>query len=98
PKSLDEERVSPDEILQVARESGLESLDQVKWAILQSDGNIAIVPKASEKQGAGAGRTGPRPRPAHVRGRPARSRRRPRGPDGARLLSWTALERGSTNR
>jgi uncharacterized membrane protein YcaP (DUF421 family) len=49
PKSLDEERVSPDEILQVARESGLESLDQVKWAILQSDGNIAIVPKASEK-------------------------------------------------
>jgi len=43
--SLDEERVSPEEVLQVARESGLETLDQVKWAILQSDGKIAIVPK-----------------------------------------------------
>ena len=45
--SLDKERVSPDEILQVAHESGLETLDQVKWAILQSDGKIAIVPKES---------------------------------------------------
>ncbi len=45
--TLDEERVSPAEILQVAHESGLETLDQVKWAILQSDGKIAIVPKES---------------------------------------------------
>ena len=46
--NLDRERVSPDEILQVARESGLETLDQVRWAILQSDGRIAIVPKPRE--------------------------------------------------
>jgi len=43
--NLNKERVSADEVLQVARESGLETLDQVKWAILQSDGKIAIVPK-----------------------------------------------------
>lgn len=46
--NLDRERVSPDEILQVARESGLETLDQVRWPILQSDGRIAIVPKPRE--------------------------------------------------
>lgn len=43
--NLNKERVSADEVLQVARESGLETLDQVKWAILQSNGKIAIVPK-----------------------------------------------------
>src|SRR5690606_37469532 len=51
--NLNKERVSADEVLQVARESGLETLDQVKWAILQPDGKIAIVPKeaASERRG-----------------------------------------------
>src|SRR5690606_4471918 len=40
--NMNKERIAPDEILQVAHESGLETLDQVKWAILQSDGKIAI--------------------------------------------------------
>lgn len=45
--SLNKERITADEILQVAHESGLETLDEVKWAILQSDGKIAIIPKSS---------------------------------------------------
>jgi uncharacterized membrane protein YcaP (DUF421 family) len=43
---LDRSRVSEDDILQTARESqGLERLDQIKWAILERDGVISIIPK-----------------------------------------------------
>ncbi|HEY0868563.1 MAG TPA: YetF domain-containing protein [Fimbriimonas sp.] len=45
---LDKERVTPDEILDEARKSGLDTLDKVKWAILQPDGKIAIVPVEGE--------------------------------------------------
>jgi len=44
-QSLNKERISSEEILAAARESGLDSLGDVKWAILQSDGKIAIVPR-----------------------------------------------------
>lgn len=43
--ALNKERVTAEEILASAREQGLDSLSEVKWAILQSDGRIAIVPK-----------------------------------------------------
>lgn len=43
---LNRERVSADEILAAARENGIETLGDVKWAILQSNGKIAIVPRA----------------------------------------------------
>ncbi len=46
--AMNKERISAEEILQVAHHAGLETLDQVKWAILQSDGKIAIIPKISE--------------------------------------------------
>ena len=42
---LNQERVSPNEVLDAARENGVESLGDVKWAILQADGKIAIVPR-----------------------------------------------------
>jgi len=44
-ETLNKERVSAEEILASARENGVETLGEVKWAILQSDGKIAIVPK-----------------------------------------------------
>jgi uncharacterized membrane protein YcaP (DUF421 family) len=48
-KHMDEERVSPGEIFNAMHESGLEQLEQVKWAILESDGKIAIIPQDSDE-------------------------------------------------
>ena len=46
---MDKERVDEDDILQVARSSqGLERLDQIKYAILERNGGISIVPKPGE--------------------------------------------------
>ncbi len=44
PDRLDRERLSPDEILDAMHRAGLERMEQVKWAVLYPDGNIAIVP------------------------------------------------------
>ncbi len=46
-ENLMEERVGPDEIYSQLRKVGLEELSQVKWAILEGDGKISIVPKNS---------------------------------------------------
>jgi uncharacterized membrane protein YcaP (DUF421 family) len=40
---MNKERVSPEEIMTAMHMSGLERMDEVKWAILESDGKIAIV-------------------------------------------------------
>ena len=42
--AMNKERVSSDEIFSQMHQSGLETLDQVRWAILETDGRIAIVP------------------------------------------------------
>ena len=43
---MGKERVSEDEVLEAAREyHGLETLDQVKYAILERNGKITIIPK-----------------------------------------------------
>ena len=43
---MNKERVSLDDILEAARKlQGLENLDQVKYAILEKDGSISIIPK-----------------------------------------------------
>jgi uncharacterized membrane protein YcaP (DUF421 family) len=42
---LNKERVPPDEVFAEMRKVGLERLEQVKWAILESDGKISIVPE-----------------------------------------------------
>jgi uncharacterized membrane protein YcaP (DUF421 family) len=44
-KVLDKERVTPSEILAEAHKSGVETIEDIKWAILESDGKIAVVPK-----------------------------------------------------
>jgi uncharacterized membrane protein YcaP (DUF421 family) len=44
-ESMNRERVSPDEITGEMHKAGLYDLRQVRWAILESDGRIAIVPE-----------------------------------------------------
>ncbi|WP_437521095.1 YetF domain-containing protein [Sorangium sp. So ce726] len=39
------ERIQPDEILSEMHKSGLEHLSQVRWAILEADGDLTIVPE-----------------------------------------------------
>jgi len=43
-KHMNRERIVPDEVLSEVHRSGLESLDEVKWAILEDDGTITVVP------------------------------------------------------
>lgn len=42
---MNTERVSPDEVYASLHQSGLAKLDQVQWAILETDGKITIIPK-----------------------------------------------------
>ncbi|MGQ0562352.1 MAG: DUF421 domain-containing protein [Gemmatimonadota bacterium] len=48
PDYLHHERVSPDEIYAEMRQVGLERIEQVKWALLESNGRISFVPLAPE--------------------------------------------------
>lgn len=43
--AMNKERVSPDELFSELHKAGLERLEQVRWAILQPDGKIAIIPQ-----------------------------------------------------
>ena len=44
PHSLNREHVRPDEILDAMHQVGLYRMDQVQWAILETDGRISIIP------------------------------------------------------
>jgi uncharacterized membrane protein YcaP (DUF421 family) len=44
PDNMNRERITPDEIFTEMHKSGLEKLEQVKWAVLEPDGKISIVP------------------------------------------------------
>lgn len=44
-EKLNKERVAPDEIFAEMHKTGLERLEQVRWAILESDGKISIIPE-----------------------------------------------------
>ncbi|HEX7022788.1 MAG TPA: YetF domain-containing protein [Trueperaceae bacterium] len=44
---MNQERVTPEEIFDAMHKSGLERLEQVGWAVLESDGKIAIIPEGS---------------------------------------------------
>jgi uncharacterized membrane protein YcaP (DUF421 family) len=46
---LNETRVDEDDILTAARHSGLERMDQIKYAVLEVSGGISIIPKAEAK-------------------------------------------------
>jgi uncharacterized membrane protein YcaP (DUF421 family) len=43
-ENLDRERVRPDEVLEAMHMVGLHRMDQVQWAILETDGRISIIP------------------------------------------------------
>ena len=45
-KNLRKERITPGEIAAEARLQQIESLDNVKWAVLESGGRISIIPKS----------------------------------------------------
>jgi len=53
---LDRERVQTEEIFSAMHTSGLERLEQVKWAILETDGRISIVPTEAAPAGGGRNR------------------------------------------
>jgi len=44
-QALNFERVTPDEIYTEVHRSGLEKISQVKWAILENDGKITVIPR-----------------------------------------------------
>jgi uncharacterized membrane protein YcaP (DUF421 family) len=43
-QNLNRERVRPDEIMEAMHQVGLYRMDQVQWAILETDGRISIIP------------------------------------------------------
>ena len=43
--ALHEERISTSDVYEAIQKAGFQSVEDVKWAILQSDGAIAIVPR-----------------------------------------------------
>jgi uncharacterized membrane protein YcaP (DUF421 family) len=43
PPSLGRERIAPDEVFSAMHKAGIESIQEVAWAILESDGKIAII-------------------------------------------------------
>lgn len=45
PESLDRERVTPSEVLDAVHRVGLERMEQVRWAILSTAGEIHVVPR-----------------------------------------------------
>ena len=58
-RALNVTRVTPDEVFSEMHKSGLQSLDEVEWAILETDGSIAIVPVAGAgKRGTAAAKGG----------------------------------------
>jgi uncharacterized membrane protein YcaP (DUF421 family) len=43
PPSLRRERIAPDELFSAMHKAGIEKIEDVAWAILESDGKIAII-------------------------------------------------------
>lgn len=45
-RNLDKERMTPEELAAEARLQQIDSLDKVKWAVLESGGQISFIPKS----------------------------------------------------
>jgi uncharacterized membrane protein YcaP (DUF421 family) len=51
-EQMDLERVDTDDILEAARRwRGLERIDQIKFAVLERDGNISVIPRTDYASG-----------------------------------------------
>jgi uncharacterized membrane protein YcaP (DUF421 family) len=46
-KNLKKERMTPEELAAEARLQQIDSLEKVKWAVLESGGQISFIPKSS---------------------------------------------------
>jgi uncharacterized membrane protein YcaP (DUF421 family) len=44
PSAMHRERDSPDDVIAEMRKVGVEGMDQIKWAVLETDGKISFVP------------------------------------------------------
>jgi len=44
-RNLNGERLTLDDLMEEARAQQVDSLDQIKWAVLESNGSISIIPK-----------------------------------------------------
>ena len=44
-RNLDRNRITLDELAAVARQNQLETLDDVRWAVLETNGRISFIPK-----------------------------------------------------
>ncbi len=47
-ENMNRERIAPDELLAEMHKAGYERLEQIKWAILEDDGKISLVPVDGE--------------------------------------------------
>jgi uncharacterized membrane protein YcaP (DUF421 family) len=45
-RNLKRERLTPEELAKEARGQQIESLDEVKWAVLETSGSISFIPKS----------------------------------------------------
>ena len=50
PENMNRERIAPDELLAEMHKAGYEKLEQIKWAILEDDGKIALIPAEGEHE------------------------------------------------
>jgi uncharacterized membrane protein YcaP (DUF421 family) len=48
--NMNRERIAPDELLAEMHKAGYERLEQIKWAILEDDGKISLVPADGEQK------------------------------------------------
>jgi uncharacterized membrane protein YcaP (DUF421 family) len=49
-KTINQERVPPEEVFSAMREAGIDELNKVRWAILEPDGKISIVAEEEAAQ------------------------------------------------
>lgn len=49
-ENMNRERISPEELLAEMHKGGYEKLEQIKWAILEDDGKISLVPADGEQK------------------------------------------------
>src|SRR5437868_15402205 len=47
-ESLNRERIAPEDIFSAMHKVGLQNLEDVEWAILESDGKIALIPLSTD--------------------------------------------------
>lgn len=52
-RALNEERISTRDVFDAMQKAGVLSLEEVAWAVLQSDGSIAVVPTRGAGSGSG---------------------------------------------